>query len=153
MGLTISAAKTSIVRVVPVGGAVDFLGHRFRWVRGDLYPGRPWLAVKPSPKSQQRSRDRIGEMTAHCRDAKPFRVLCAELNRYLRSWAQCFGAFHWLRIFGKADSFVCDQAMRRLRRRSQRGVHPSSWQSLYGLIPDKFGECQLSPLRPARARR
>jgi RNA-directed DNA polymerase len=153
MGLTINAAKTSIVRVVPGGGAVDFLGYRFRWEKGDLYPGRPWLAVKPSPKSQQRFRDRIGEMTAPCRGAIPLRTLCAKLNRYLRGWVQYFGAFHRGRILGKADGFVYDRMVRHLKRRSQRGVHPSQGQSWYSLIRDNLGVCLLSQLRPSRASR
>jgi len=140
-------------RVVPGGGAVDFLGYRFRWERSSLYPGRPWLAVKPSPKSQQRFRDRIGEMTAHCRGATPLRTLCAKLNRYLNGWAQYFGAFHRGRIFGKADGFVCDQLIRHLKRRSQRGVHPPQGQTWYSLIRDTLGVYRLSQLRPSRASR
>jgi RNA-directed DNA polymerase len=94
MGLTINVSKTSTVRVVPGGAAVDFLGYRFRWERSPRYAGRPWLAVKPSPKSQQRFRDRVGEMTARCRNAVPVGALCAKLNRFLSGWAQYFGAFH-----------------------------------------------------------
>jgi RNA-directed DNA polymerase len=153
MGLTINAAKTSIVRVVPDGGAVDFLGYRFRWEKGDLYPGRPWLAVKPSPKSQQRFRDRVGEMTSTRRGATPIPDLSAKLNRYLRGWAQYFGAFHRGRIFGKADGFVYDRMVRHLKRRSQRGVHPSQGQSWYSLIRENLGVCLLSQLRPSRANR
>jgi hypothetical protein len=50
MGLTINAAKTSIVRVVPGGGAVDFLGYRFRWERG--------ISTRTVPGSQSSRRRR-----------------------------------------------------------------------------------------------
>ena len=153
MGLTINATKTSIVRVVPNGDPVDFLGYRLQWERSRFPGGRPWLAVKPSPKSQQRFRDRIGEMTARNRGAVPFDVLCKGLNRYLRGWAQYFGEFHRGKLFGKADGFVYDRMVRHLKRRSQRGVRPPHGTSWYSLIRETLGVCTLSRLRPSTARR
>ncbi len=153
MGLTINAAKTSVARVVPGGDPVDFLGYRLQWERSQFPGGRPWLAVKPSPKSQQRFRDRVGEMTARNRGAVPIGALCAQINRYLSGWAQYFGAFNRGRIFGKADGFVYDRMVRHLKRRSQRGVRPPHGTSWYSLIRDNLGVCLLSRLRPSTARR
>lgn len=153
MGLTINALKTSIARVVPEGDPVDFLGYRFQWERNRIPGRRHWLSVKPSPKSQQRFRDRIGEMTARNRGAVPIGILCAQITRYLRGWAQYFGAFNRGRIFGKADSFVCDRMYRHLKRRSQRGIRPPADTSWYTFTREHLGVPPLSRLRPSTVRR
>jgi hypothetical protein len=43
--------------------------------------------------------------------------------------------------------------VRHLKRRSQRGVHPSQGQSWYSLIRANLGVCLLSRLRPSKANR
>ncbi len=153
MGLTINVDKTSIAKVVPGGDAADFLGYRFRWERSHFPGGRPWLAVKPSPKSQQRFRDRIGEMTASRRGLAPIGLICAQINRHLSGWVQSFGAFHRGHIFNKADGFVRDRMPRHLKRRSQRGVRPTQGTSWYSHIREKLGVCRFSQLRPSKASR
>lgn len=151
MGLTLNAAKTSIAHVAPSGGHVEFLGYRFRWERSQFSGGRPWLAVKPSPRSLQRFRDRVVEMTARQRGHVPIGLLVAQLNRYLRGWVQYFGAFQRGRILNKADGFVYDRMVRHLKRRSQRGVHPPQGNKWYSLFRKQLGLCLLSQLRPSKA--
>ena len=153
MGLTINAEKTSTRKVVPGGDALDFLGYRMMWERSRWPGGKPWLATKPAPRSQQRFRDRVGDLTGRNRGANPIDRLCTQINRYLIGWVQYFGEFNRGKIFGKADGFVYDRMVRHLKRRSQRGVRPPSEGSWYRLIYEHHGVHRLSKLRPSTARR
>ena len=131
MGLTINVGKTSTRRVVPGGDALEFLGYRMRWDRSQWPGGKPWLSTKPSPRSRQRFRDRVHDLTGRNRGSVPIDRLCGQVNRYLIGWMQYFGEFHRGKIMGKADGFVYDRMIRHLKRRSQRGVRPSSESSWY----------------------
>ena len=153
MGLTINAEKTSTRSIVPGGDALDFLGYRMRWERSDWPGGKPWLAAKPSPCSQQRFRDRIRGLTASNRGAIPIARVCAQINRYLAGWVQYFGEFHRGKLFGKADGYVYDRMVRHLKRRSQRGVRPPQGSSWYQLIHGHLGVSRLAKLRPSKANR
>lgn len=153
MGLTLNAAKTSIVTVQPNGDPLDFLGHRFHWERSQWPGGRPWLSLKPSPRSQQRFRDRIREMTSRNRGAVPIDKLCRQLNRYLAGWVQYFGAFNRGNVINKADMYVYDRMVRHLQRRSQRGVCPSHGATWYRFVREHLGVALLSKLRPSIATR
>jgi len=153
MGLTINAEKSSIRRVMPGGDALDFLGYRIQWERSRWPGGKPWLALKPSPGSQQRFRDRVRGLTGRNRGAVPIDRLCLQVNRFLAGWAQYFGEFHRGKLFGKADGYVYDRMVRHLKRRSQRGVRPPKGSSWYWLIYEHLGVQQLAKLRPAIANR
>ena len=153
MGLTINAAKTSVRKVVPGGDALDFLGYRMQWERSQWPGGKPWLATKPSPRSRQRFRTRVRELTARDRGAVPIDRLCAQVNRLLVGWVQYFGEFHRGKFLNKADWFVYERLVRHLKRRSQRGVRPPSEDSWYRLIYEHLGVHRLSKLRPSTARR
>jgi len=153
MGLTLNAAKTSIVTVEPGGGKLDFLGYRFQWERSRWPGGRPWLSLKPSPRSQQRFRDRVRSMTGSNRGAVPVAKLRNELNRYLAGWVQYFGAFNRGKVINKADMFVYDRMVRHLKRRSQRGVRPSHGATWYRFVHVHLGVARLSKLRPSTANR
>ena len=153
MGLTINAAKTSTRKVVPGGDALDFLGYRMQWDRSQWPGGKPWLSTKPSPRSRQRFRDRVHELTGRNRGAVPIDRLCRQVNRYLRGWVQYFGEFHRGKALNKADSYVYHRITRHLMRRSQRGVHPPQGVSWYRFVYEHLGVDRLSKLRPSTARR
>jgi len=153
MGLTINVAKTSTRKVVPGGDVLDFLGYRMQWDRSQWPGGKPWLSTKPSPRSRQRFRDRVHDLTGRNRGSVPIDRLCAQVNRYLIGWMQYFGEFHRGKIMGKADGFVYDRMVRHLKRRSQRGVRPPSESSWYRLIYEHLGVHRLSKPRPSTARR
>lgn len=153
MGLELNREKTSVVSVTFGGDSVDFLGYRIRWERSRWPNGKPWLSTKPSPKSQQRFRNRVRELTGRNRGAVPIGRLCLQINRYLGGWVQYFGAFHRGKLLNKADFFVYDRLVRHLKRRSQRGVHPPGGVTWYQLIYGRLGIQALSQLRPSKARR
>jgi len=153
MGLTLHATKTSVVAVRPGGDALDFLGYRFRWERSRWSSGRPWLSLKPSPRSQQRFRDRVRSMTGSNRGAVPIGLLRDQLNRYLAGWAQYFGAFHRGKLINKADRYVYDRMVCHLKHRSQRGVRPSHGATWYRYVRQHLGVARLSQLRPSIANR
>lgn len=153
MGLTLNTAKTSIVTVKPDGDVLDFLGYRFQWERSRWPGGRPWLSLKPSPRSQQRFRDRVRSMTGSNRGNVPIDKLRNQLNRYLAGWMQYFGAFHRGQVINKADGFVRDRMVRHLKRRSQRGVRPSHGAKWYQFVHVHLGITPLAQLRPSKANR
>lgn len=153
MGLMLNAAKTTTATVKPNGDPLDFLGYRLRWERSRWPGGRPWLSLKPSPRSQQRFRDRVREMTGRNRGAVPIDKLCRQLNRYLTGWVQYFGAFHRGNVINKADMYVYDRMVRHLKRRSQRGVRPSHGATWYRFVREHLGVALLSKLRPSTANR
>ena len=153
MRLTLNAAKTSIVTVKPGGDKLDFLGYRFQWERSRWPGGRPWLSLKPSPRSQQRFRERVRTMTGSNRGAVPLAAIRNQLNRYLAGWVQYFGTFHRGKVINKADNYVYDRMIRHLKRRSQRGVRPSHGASWYRFVHEHLGVARLSKLRPSIANR
>ncbi len=154
MGFTINREKTSERSVVPGGDVLDFLGYRTRWERSTRKGSRTWwLSTKPSPKSQQRFRDRVRELTAPNRGAVPIADLSAQLVRYLTGWIQYFGAFHRGCIIGKADCFTYNRMYRHLRRRSHRGVRPSHGSSWHAFIRRRLAVAPMSQLRPSTATR
>ena len=153
MGLKLNREKTSTVSVTPGGDSVDFLGYRCQWERSRWPNGKPWLATKPSPKSQQRFRDRVRKLTGRDRGSVPIGLLCAQVRRYMGGWVQYYGAFHRGKIINKADSFVFDRMMRHLKRRSQRGVRPSHEGNWTPFIRERLGVKLMSQLRPSTARR
>ena len=153
MGLTLNAAKTSIVTVEPDADVLDFLGYRFQWERSRWPGGRQWLSLKPSPRSQQRFRDRVRSMTASNRGGVPIDKIRNQLNRYSAGWMQYFGAFHRGQVINKADAFVLDRMTRHLKRRSQRGVRPTHGAKWYEFVHKHLGITPLAQLRPSKANR
>jgi RNA-directed DNA polymerase len=153
MGLTLNKEKTKTLTVAYEHDPVDFLGYRFRWERSRFSGGKTWLSIKPSPRSQQRFRDRVRSLTAHNRGAVPVSRLCEQVNRYLAGWVQYFGAFHRGKVIGKADGFVYSRMVQHLLRRSQRGLHPPQNVSWYQLIRGRLGVRAMSQLRPSTAHR
>lgn len=153
MGLMLNVEKTSVRRLALGADSLDFLGYRFRYETSQWPGGNPWLAVKPSPRSQQRFRDRVRELTGRNRRSVPIGRLSEQVLRYTTGWVRYFGAFNRGKIIGKADGFVYDRLVRHLKRRSQRGVHPPSDGSWFQLIRERLGITTMSKLRPSTARR
>jgi len=153
MGLTLNEAKTKVLSITPGGDTLDFLGYRLGWERSRWPGGKPWLATKPSPQSQQRFRDRMRSHTGRNRGCVPIGQLTAGVNRYLSGWIRYFGVFNRGQVIGKADCFVYDRMVRHLKRRSQRGVRPPQDKSWYQLIYERLGVHRMSKLCPSTARR
>jgi len=153
MGLTLNQEKTSRLTVVPDGDTLDFLGYRFQWDRSRWPGGKPWLSVKPSPRSRQRFRDRVRSLTARSREGVPIDQLCRQVRRYTAGWVQYFGAFNRGRLISRADSYVYERMYRHLKDRSQRGVRPPQGTSWYRLIRERLGIRLMSQMRPSTANR
>jgi len=153
MGLTINAEKTSTRKVVPGGDTLDFLGYRLMWERSYWPGGKPWLSLKPSPRSLQRFRDRVREMTGTNRGSVPIDILSGQVRRHLVGWVQYFGEFNRGKLINRADGFVYNRMYRHLKRRSQRGVRPPQDSSWYQFIREHLGIPLLSQLKPSIARR
>jgi len=153
MGLTLNREKTSTRRVAHGADSLDYLGYRLRYEASRWPRGKPWLSVKPSPRSQQRFRDRVRGLTGRNRRSVPLGRLSKQVLRYTAGWIQYFGAFHRGKILGKADGYVYDRMVRHLKRRSQRGVRPPEDGSWYRLIRERLGITAMSKLSPSTANR
>jgi RNA-directed DNA polymerase len=153
MGLKLNVEKTKTVRVQPGGEPLDFLGYRFQWERSWWEGAPPWLSLTPAPRSQQRFRERVRELTGRNRGLVPIGKICVQLNRYLSGWVQYFGAFNRGQIISKADAYVADRMVRHLMHRSQRGVRPPTGMNWYQFVHKHLGIKLLSQLRPSTAKR
>ena len=119
-GLTINREKTKVVKLREQGQSLNFLGYQFRYDR-DL-KGRDWtyLNLTPAPKSIQRERDKIREMTGPEQCFKPVMALIFEINRQTRGWGQYFGLGYPRKAFRDMNRCVQERLTRHLKRRSQR---------------------------------
>lgn len=119
-GLTINREKTKVVKLKEEGASLNFLGYQFRYCR-DLQ-GRDWkyLNLSPAPKSIQRERDKIREMTGPKQCFKPVMALIFEINRQKRGWSQYFGLGYPRQAFRDINRYVQERLTRHLKRRSQR---------------------------------
>ena len=119
-GLTINREKTKVVKLKEEGASLNFLGYQFRYCR-DLQ-GRDWkyLNLSPAPKSIQRERDKIREMTGPKQCFKPVMALIFEINRQKRGWSQYFSLGYPRQAFRDINRYVQERLTRHLKRRSQR---------------------------------
>lgn len=119
-GLTINREKTKVVKLREEGASLNFLGYQFRYDR-DLQ-GRDWkyLNLTPAPKSIQRERDKIREMTGPEQCFKPVMALIQEINRQTKGWGQYFGLGYPRKAFRDIGQYVRERLTRHLKRRSQR---------------------------------
>jgi RNA-directed DNA polymerase len=119
-GLTINREKTKVVKLREDGASLNFLGYQFRYDR-DLQ-GRDWryLNLSPSPKSLQRERDNLREMTGPKQCFKPIVVLIGQINRQTRGWGQYFSLGYPRKAYRDINCYVQRRLIRHLKRRSQR---------------------------------
>jgi group II intron reverse transcriptase/maturase len=113
LGLTINQEKTRIVRMEE-GESVDFLGFRLHCVRNKKTKKRLNL-VYPSPKSQQKCREKIRKLVHH---SIPLTVKdqVGNVNKYLKGWVGYFRLGNAGAVFKKTAHY----ANRRVRRVIQR---------------------------------
>ena len=119
LGLTLNQEKTRRLRM-DIGECVDFLGFRFQSVRSRK-TGRRLILVRPSPKSQERFRERVREYIDH---SIPLRIReqVRNLNRYLRGWMGYFRLGNGSATFGKLARFINLRVRHVIwRRKGRRG--------------------------------
>ncbi len=119
-GLTINREKTKVVKLKEEGASLNFLGYEFRYHR-DRYGGdHRYLNLQPAPKSMQRERDKLREMTGPEQCFKPAMALIFEINRQTKGWGQYFSLGYPRKAFRDINCYVQRRLIRHLKRRSQR---------------------------------
>ncbi len=150
LSLTLSEAKTKVVNALRE--PFQFLGFAVQKVRNPK-TGKWFPRVLPTAKSQQHTRDRIGEILNRRTVWKPVEDAVAEVNAVLRGW----GGYAYYGMPQKAMrrmNHFAEQRLRKwlMRRRHRRG--PGYTQYPTETIYRKLGLYRLptcSPLRPANA--
>ena len=124
LGLAPKEAKTRIVELVVDGEGFDFLGFHHRMVcsrgihdRG----GIEFLARWPGDRAMRRARDRVTELTVRSRLWLPVEAVVADLNRFLRGWANYFRYGHCAIRFGKLQQHARDRLALFIGKRHKRG--------------------------------
>ncbi len=132
LGLTLNREKTQVVELKQAGASLNFLGYTFRYERDRLGRAKRYLNVTVSAKALKRARQRVHELTDHSRSHVPVPQLVAELNRYLRGWANYFGYGYPRRAFRAINAQAQYRLAQHLQQhRSQRAYRPASGVSWY----------------------
>jgi len=131
LGLTVNETKTSVKNARRE--SFDFLGYTFgpQKLRRD---GHVYLAARPSRKSVQRLKDKIGMMLTPG-DKRPREDIVADLNRVLRGWAHDFSHGTRMPAFRAIDHHVYDRMRHFLVRRHKvetRGTRRFSSNFIFG---------------------
>jgi hypothetical protein len=124
----------------------QFLGFEAAKVKNPK-TGKLYARTRPAPKSEQRLRDRLRELTNRWRGNLPVGEVVEAMNRVLRGW----GNYFW---FGnpqqamKRLNYFAEQRLRKwlMRRRQKRGMGYTQYPTarLYG----EYGLYRLPTRRP-----
>jgi RNA-directed DNA polymerase len=76
--------------------------------------------LSASPKSIQRERDKLREMTGPEQCFKPIVVLIGQINRQTMGWSQYFSLGYPRKAYRDINCYVQRRLIRHLKRRSQR---------------------------------
>jgi RNA-directed DNA polymerase len=114
LGLTVNKEKTRRIRMEE-GKSVDFLGFRLHRVRNKK-TGKRLNLVYPSPKSQQKCRDKVRTLVHH---SIPLAMedQVANVNRYLRGWAGYFRLGNAGKVLTGIAQFVNKRVRHVIQRR------------------------------------
>jgi RNA-directed DNA polymerase len=112
LGLSLAAAKTSLVdlRVSKVG--FDFLGFHHRRVESFTRKGRYFCARWPSERAVRRARERIRSHTARRWLLLDVESIVLRLNRFLVGWRGYFAFGNSTVVFHDLDEFVAERMAR-----------------------------------------
>ena len=122
LGLTLNREKTRSVRL-DEGEKVDFLGFRFHHVR-DRKKKKRLILVYPSPKSQQKCRDKLRTLINHSIPLK-VKAQVENVSRYLRGWVGYYRLGNAGEVLRKIAHFVNKRVRRVIQR--QRGQSGYGW--------------------------
>lgn len=118
--LKINREKTKVVKLREEGAKLNFLGYQFRYDRDLKGRDKRYLNLVPAPKSLQREREKLREMTGPRYCFKPVDRLIDEVNRQLQGWGQYFSHGYPRKAFRDMNRYVQQRLTRHLKRRSQR---------------------------------
>jgi group II intron reverse transcriptase/maturase len=137
LGLTLHPEKTRMVDLRRGKGSFVFLGCTIRKKRSILRnPRWHFMHRWPSPKAQQRLRDRVREITDRRRSGIDVKQIVAELSPVIRGWGNYFRSGTCSREFHRMDEFVYRRLVRWFHRRGgQRPARrvPRSPDVFYGM--------------------
>jgi RNA-directed DNA polymerase len=156
MGLKLNVEKTAIRHIKPGKDRLVFLGYETWWKRPRLRRKGNWhyLHLGPARKSIERAKAKIYAISAKRQSSSPIPAVVAQLNRFLRGWAQYFKLGYPSEAFHSLDRYVTLRLRHHLQRRSQR---PSRWPRDRGVwqhAHDDLGLLLLPALlKPSTARR
>jgi RNA-directed DNA polymerase len=133
LGLTVNETKTAVRNARHEH--FDFLGYRFgpHHYRKD---GHWYLGASPSPKSVQRLKTRVAEITVPANVA-PWDNVRTRLNHLLRGWATYFSYGTRLMAYRAADHYVYEAVRGFLKRRHKvpsRGTRRFSDSVVFGKL-------------------
>ena len=112
LGLSLAAAKTSLVDLrVPKAG-FDFLGFHHRRVESFTRKGRYFLSRWPSQRSVRRFKDRLRADTARRLLMLPVEDVVRHLNRFLIGWRSYFRYGNSTTVFHDLDEFTMERLAR-----------------------------------------
>lgn len=131
MDLEINREKTRVVNLREAGTSLDFLGYTFRFDRDRYGRKRKYLNLTVSPKSLQRERERLRDLTSSHVCFKPLPRLVQELNVHLMGWANYFKLGYPRQPFREINAYTRERLTRHLRRRSQRPFRPPEGRTYY----------------------
>lgn len=156
LGLTLHPDKTRMVDLRRGKESFVFLGCMIRKKRSILRNPRAYYMHRwPSPKAQQRLRDRVREITDRRSSGEDVKQIIAKLNPVLRGWGNYFRTGTCRREFHRMDDFVYRRLLCWLRRRGgQRTARSIKWtpahfygMGLYQLRGTVRYAAQAAPIR------
>jgi len=131
MRLTLHPEKTRLVELGLGKDDFTFLGCTLRIMQSH-FRKKEYLFRWPAPKSMNKVRERVRELTERRRRAgmKDLREVIGELNPVLRGWGNYFGTGNASIKFQQIDSFVRRRLLRLISRRGgdrAKAVNPEEW--------------------------
>jgi group II intron reverse transcriptase/maturase len=145
LSLRLNEEKTRVVDAK--AESFQFLGFRVQKVL-NLKSGKWYPRVEPAPKSEQRVRDRMREITSRWTGGRAVGETIAEMNRVLRGWGAYFYYGNPQRSMARINHYAEERLRKWLMRRRQRrgpGYTQYPTRKVYG----KLGLYRLPRARPA----
>ena len=112
LGLSLAAAKTSLVDLRVAKSGFDFLGFHHRRVESFTRKGRYFLSRWPSQRSVRRFKDRLRADTARRLLMLPVEDVVRHLNRFLIGWRSYFRYGNSTTVFHDLDEFTMERLAR-----------------------------------------
>ena len=143
LSLRLNEEKTRVVDAK--AESFQFLGFRVQKVL-NLKSGKWYPRVEPAPKSEQRVRDRMREITNRWTGGRAVGETIAEMNRVLRGWGACFHYGNPQRSMARINHYAEERLRKRLmRQRRGPGYTQYPTRKVYG----ELGLYRLPRARPA----
>ena len=141
LGLSLAAAKTSVVDLRGPKSSFDFLGFHHRRVESFTRKGRYFCARWPSDRSVRRAKDRIRQETARGWALLPVEVVVERVNRFLVGWRGYFAKGNSTTVFHDLDEFVVERMARLIS--TKHGHHGRNYGLRVLIDHDFLGLVQL----------